>query len=50
MIKKLFGIIIGLVLILAPLFDWMTNSTGWNIGPAALTFFLGGLVWFLMFV
>lgn len=48
--NKFAGIILGLILLLVPIFDWMTNSTGLALGESALTFLKGGLVWGLMLV
>jgi len=46
--NKLLGILVGLILFLAPLYAWITNF--WNAGDAALIFLKGGLVWVLLLV
>jgi len=43
-------ILLGLILVIAPIYDWMTNYTGWGLGPAALTFLKGGLVWMFILI
>ena len=48
--NKFVGIVLGLILLLAPIFDWITNSTNLNLGESALTFLKGGIVWGLILV
>jgi len=48
--NKWIEILLGLILVLAPIYDWMANFTGWGLGEAALTFFKGGLVWLLILI
>jgi len=44
--NKYLEILIGLVLLLAPIYMWIDNTTGF--GTAALTFLKGGLIWALL--
>jgi len=44
--NKFGGIILGLILLLAPLYAWITNF--WGVGVAAEVLFKGGLTWVLM--
>ena len=44
--NKWMEILIGLVLLIVPIYAWIVNYAG--VGVAALEFFKGGLVWFLI--
>jgi hypothetical protein len=44
--NKLIGILIGLVLLLAPIYIWIVNYVGF--GDAALLFLKGGIIWALL--
>ncbi len=46
--NKWLEILLGLILVIAPIYAWLTNV--WGIGDAALTFFKGGLVWFVILI
>lgn len=46
--NKFAEIIIGLILLVAPLYAWIVNFRGF--GDAALMVFKGGLVWGLMLI
>jgi len=41
-------ILIGLVLIIAIVYAWMTNI--WGMGTAALDFLKGGIIWFIIMI
>jgi len=41
-------ILIGLVLIIAIVYAWMTNI--WGFGAAALDFLKGGIIWFIIMI
>lgn len=44
--KKLVEIVAGLILLLVPLYAWITNL--WGVGDAALNLLKGGMVWILI--
>ena len=44
--NKYFEILIGLVLLLIPIYTWIVDWAGF--GTAALTFLKGGLIWLLL--
>ena len=44
--NKLMSILVGLILLAAPIFAWGSNWAGF--GDAALQFVQGGLVWILI--
>ena len=46
--NKFIGILIGLVLLIVPIYAWIINFGGF--GVAALSFFKGGLVWMLILI
>jgi hypothetical protein len=46
--NKLIELLVGLVLLLVPIYAWITNF--WNVGEAATMFFKGGLVWLLLLI
>ena len=46
--NKLIEILVGLILLVGPIYGWMTNI--WGIGYAATAFFKGGLVWMLILI
>ena len=46
--NKFIGILIGLVLLLAPIYAWIVDFAGF--GEAALLFLKGGIVWLLLLV
>jgi len=41
-------IFVGLVLVIVAVYVWMSNF--WGMGAAALTFFKGGVIWFVILV
>ena len=41
-------ILIGLILIIAVVYAWMTNI--WGFGTAALDFLKGGIIWFIIMI
>lgn len=45
---KTLSILIGLLLILIPVYVWIVNL--WNFGDAALVFLKGGIVWLMIMV
>ncbi len=46
--NKWLEILIGLILVVAAVYAWMTDF--WGMGQAALTFFKGGVVWFVILI
>jgi len=46
--NKLLEIVVGLILLLLPIYMWIVNS--WGLGDAAVMVFKGLLVWVLIFV
>lgn len=46
--NKWLELIFGLILLNAAVWAWVTNF--WNVGAAALTFFKGGIVWFVIMI
>jgi|TARA_B100001964_G_C13745151_1_gene384941 hypothetical protein len=44
--KKLIEIVAGLILLLVPLYAWITNL--WGVGDAALNLLKGGILWILI--
>ena len=46
--NKWLELIFGLILLNAAVYAWVTNF--WSIGTAALEFFKGGLVWFIIMI
>jgi hypothetical protein len=46
--NKWIELLVGLVLILAPIYMWITNTLGF--GTAALEFLKGGLVWLFILI
>ena len=46
--NKWMEILLGLILVLVPIVAWIYNY--WGFGDAALTFFKGGLVWFVILI
>jgi len=46
--NKFISILLGLVLLLAPIYAWIMDFSGF--GTAALDFLKGGLVWFLILI
>jgi hypothetical protein len=44
--KKLIEIVMGLILLLVPLYAWITNL--WGVGDAALNLLKGGIIWILI--
>lgn len=46
--NKWLELLVGLILILVPVYAWITNL--WGFGQAALIFLKGGLVWVLILV
>ena len=41
-------ILLGLIFVIAPIYAWLVNL--WGMGDAALVFFKGGLVWFIILI
>jgi hypothetical protein len=48
--NKILGIILGLILLLVPIYDWITDFTGLAVGPAALSLLKGTVVWLLILI
>ncbi|OGJ12849.1 hypothetical protein A3K82_00855 [Candidatus Pacearchaeota archaeon RBG_19FT_COMBO_34_9] len=48
--NKWIEILLGLVFLNGAIAVWAFNPFGWNFGDAALTFFKGGLVWFVILI
>ena len=46
--NKWFELLTGLILVNVPIYLWWMNT--WNLGEAALTFFKGGLMWFVIMI
>ena len=46
--NKFIGILLGLVLLLAPIYAWIVNFAGF--GDAALSFLKGGIMWLLLLI
>lgn len=46
--NKWIELLFGLILVIAPVYVWGMNI--WGFGEAALTFFKGGLVWFVIMI
>ena len=46
--NKWLEILLGLILVIVAAYAWLTNI--WNLGDAALTFFKGGIVWFVILI
>ena len=46
--NKWFEILVGLILIIAPIYVWGMNYLG--LGVAALEFFKGGIIWFILMI
>lgn len=46
--NKLLTILIGLILLIVPIYAWIMNTAGF--GTAALTFLQGGIVWLLLLI
>jgi len=46
--NKFIEILVGLVLLVAPIYAWIVNL--WGFGDAALMVLKGGVVWGLVFV
>ena len=46
--NKFIGILIGLVLLVAPIYAWIINFAGF--GTAALSFLKGGIIWTLIII
>ncbi|MCK5321474.1 hypothetical protein KAJ38_02755 [Candidatus Pacearchaeota archaeon] len=46
--NKFIGILIGLALLIAPIYAWITNIAGF--GTAAIYFLKGGLVWIAILI
>jgi hypothetical protein len=44
--KKLIEIVSGLILLLVPIYLWITNL--WGVGDAALNLLKGGIIWILI--
>jgi len=45
---KWLEILVGLILLLVPIYLWIIDF--WGMGSAALTFFKGGLIWFILMI
>ena len=49
--NKWIEILLGLILVIAPIYAWIVIPGGyWGLGEAALTFLKGGLVWMLILI
>jgi hypothetical protein len=46
--NKWLEILLGLILVIVAIYAWMTNI--WGLGASALTFFKGGIVWFVILI
>ena len=46
--NKIIEILIGLVLLLIPIYVWIINL--WGFGDAALVFLQGGIMWLIMLI
>ena len=46
--NKWLEILLGLILVLLPIYVWGMNF--WGMGVAALEFFKGGLIWFVIMI
>jgi len=46
--NKWFEILLGLIFLNGAIFVWWTNF--WNLGAGAVSFFKGGLVWFVILI
>jgi len=46
--NKFLTILIGLILLIVPIYAWIMNFA--NFGTAALTFLQGGIVWLLLLI
>ena len=46
--NKWLEILVGLVLVIAPIYVWIINFAG--MGSAALTFLKGGLIWLVILI
>jgi hypothetical protein len=46
--NKWLEILVGLILLIVPVYAWIGNFLG--MGDAALTFFKGGLIWFVLMI
>ena len=46
--NKWIELLLGLVLLIAAIVAWIVNL--WGMGAAALEFFKGGLVWFVILI
>ena len=46
--KKIFGILLGLIFLSVPIYAWIMDIAGF--GTAALIFLKGGLIWFVLLV
>jgi len=46
--NKYLQILIGLVFLLAPIYEWIANYTKLDLGTAALTFLKGGVIWMFL--
>jgi hypothetical protein len=48
--NKFTEILVGLILVVVAIGEWVGNFTGFNFGPAATSFFKGGLVWMIILI
>ena len=46
--NKLLTILIGLILLIVPIYAWITNFA--DFGTAALSFLQGGVMWILLLI
>jgi hypothetical protein len=46
--NKYLQILVGLVFLLAPIYEWIANYTKLDLGTAALAFLKGGVIWMLL--
>jgi hypothetical protein len=48
--NKYLEILIGIILLVVPIAEWVGNYTGLNFGTAALEVLKGGLVWLVILI
>jgi hypothetical protein len=46
--NKWLEVLLGLILIIAAVYAWMTNV--WSFGAAALAFLKGGIIWLVILI
>tara|TARA_Y100000034_G_C6716675_1_gene316851 strand:+ start:121 stop:315 length:195 start_codon:yes stop_codon:yes gene_type:complete len=49
--NKWLEILFGLIFVVVPIYLWIAIPGGyWGLGEAAVTFFKGGLIWFIILI